>query len=242
MDDDNLGGGRLSLGSLLLTWMGQRPADVAAGTLAAVAAGAIMINALFLQSGPHPAPIFANKPPPAAVQDDAPAAALPRPRPADVIGDVAANAKGRLDVVADIQRELTRRGFYDGSPDGFYGPKTDAAIRDFEQVAGLRPSAEPNDALLQAIVRSPVKAKPPATAPKQNDPIANLLTPNSRVVAVQRALSSYGYGQITPSGLYDPETRAAIERFERERRLPVTGQISERLTRELTAMTGRPFE
>ena len=44
------------------------------------------------------------------------------------------------------------------------------------------------------------------------------------------------------SGTYDPETRAAIERFERERKLPVSGQVSDRLTRELSAMTGRPLE
>jgi peptidoglycan hydrolase-like protein with peptidoglycan-binding domain len=105
----------------------------------------------------------------------------------------------------------------------------------------MRPSTEPNDALLQSIARSQVRAKP-AAAPTRNDPIASLLAPDRRITAVQRALADYGYGQIKPSGLYDPETRAAIERFERERKLPVTGQLSERLTRELSAMTGRPLE
>ena len=36
--------------------------------------------------------------------------------------------------------------------------------------------------------------------------------------------------------------RAAIERFERERKLPITGRFSDRLARELTALTGRPLE
>ena len=76
----------------------------------------------------------------------------------------------------------------------------------------------------------------------ESTPIAALLSPNRRIVAVQRALADYGYGQIRPSGTYDPETRAAIERFERERKLPVSGQVSDRLTRELSAMTGRPLE
>jgi peptidoglycan hydrolase-like protein with peptidoglycan-binding domain len=55
-------------------------------------------------------------------------------------------------------------------------------------------------------------------------------------------LSDFGYGQIKPSGSYDADTRRAIERFERENKLPVTGQISERLTRQLTVMTGRPLD
>ena len=65
---------------------------------------------------------------------------------------------------------------------------------------------------------------------------------SKRVVALQRALAEYGYGQIKPSGTIDAETQAAIEKFERERRLPITGQASDRLVRELAAMTGRPLE
>jgi hypothetical protein len=40
----------------------------------------------------------------------------------------------------------------------------------------------------------------------------------------------------------DGPTHAAIEKFERQRKLPVTGQLSERVVRELAAMTGRPLE
>src|SRR5262245_51970268 len=38
-----------------------RPKDALAGVAALVAGGAIMLNALILQRGPHPAPLFANK-------------------------------------------------------------------------------------------------------------------------------------------------------------------------------------
>ena len=62
------------------------------------------------------------------------------------------------------------------------------------------------------------------------------------MVAQQRAHAEYGYGQIKPTGSYNPETRAAIEKFERERKLPITGQISDRLVRELAALTGGPLE
>jgi peptidoglycan hydrolase-like protein with peptidoglycan-binding domain len=140
-------------------------------------------------------------------------------------------------LVADIQRELARRGFYDGAADGVHGPKTDAAIRDFEQTAGLK-SGEPTEALLKAITRSSLRA----TAVKRTDSIGDLLgSSKQQITAIQRALADFGFGQIKPSGVVDAETRAAIEKFERERRLPVTGNVSERVVRELAAMTGRPL-
>jgi peptidoglycan hydrolase-like protein with peptidoglycan-binding domain len=239
-DDGADAGGRGSRARAVLIWLMRRPIDSLAGLIATGGTIMILVNALFLQSGPHPAPIFANKPAAAGGSLTAAEAALPRRRPAEA---PAPAARPRGEVLADIQRELSRRGFYDGATDGVYGPKTDAAIRDFEHAAGLRPSSEPNDALLQSIVRSPVKSKPAAAAAtRKSDPIANLLAADPRVMAVQRALSSYGYGQIKATGVYDPETRLAIEGFERERRLPITGRVTDRLTRELTALTGRPLE
>ncbi|MGH8518390.1 MAG: peptidoglycan-binding domain-containing protein, partial [Panacagrimonas sp.] len=67
------------------------------------------------------------------------------------------------------------------------------------------------------------------------------LQPTNRTMAVQRALAEFGYGQIKPTGTVGPETRAAIEKFERERKLPVTGQISDRLVRELSVLKGAPL-
>src|SRR5258707_1063 len=63
-----------------------------------------------------------------------------------------------------------------------------------------------------------------------------------RGIARQGAVADYGYGQIKATGIIDGDTRAAIEQFERERKLPITGQASDRVVRELAAMTGRPLE
>ena len=172
----------------------------------------------------------------------------PEPPAAKTASPPAPRAPG--EIITDIQRELARRGFYDGTVDGLYGPKTDAAIREFEQAAGLKPSLEPNEALLAAVTRASAKlSKIPAAAasagrpaPVHNDPVAERPAPSKRVLGLQRALAEYGYGQIKPTGIVDSETQAAIEKFERERRLPITGQASDRVTRELAAMTGRPLE
>jgi hypothetical protein len=224
---------------------GRSPRDTIALAVVALAVGAILINALHLQPGPHPAPIFKIRPRPVASSAPAPTLASLHPPPATAARtDAAPAARPRGELIADIQRELAKRNFYEGPADGISGPKTDAAIRDFIQAAGLRIAAEPSDELLRAFVRSPVKA-PSArgTAPGRADPIAELIEPSPRrVLAVQRALAETGFGQIKPTGVYGPDTRAAIEKFERERKLPITGQISDRLVRELAALTGEPLE
>ena len=57
------------------------PKDTIAGVLAFAAIGAIVANALFLQAGPHPSPMFGSAVAiPAAL---APASPLPRPRPVE---------------------------------------------------------------------------------------------------------------------------------------------------------------
>jgi peptidoglycan hydrolase-like protein with peptidoglycan-binding domain len=240
--------------------LGFRLGDAIGLGLGGCVALVILINALFLQAGPHPAPIFSEAPNPAS---PAPAvtprpatgvttSALPRPRPADIPAaraDLPATPRASTAIIADIQRELARRGYYDGLVDGLHGPKTDAAIREFEAVAGLKSGAEPNEDLLRAILRSMQKAKPAASAPgarsaapARPDPIAELISPSKRVLAVQRALTDFGYGQIKPTGILDAPTQAAIAKFERARKLPVTGQISDRLARELAVVTGRPLD
>jgi len=69
-------------------------------------------------------------------------------------------------------------------------------------------------------------------------PARSLAQPSHQVLAVQRALSEFGYGQLKPTGIVDAETRAAVQRFERDRKLPVTGEISEVVKRELANLAG----
>ena len=205
--------------------------------MATVATFAIFTNALFLQKGPHPAPIFAARP---LLQHETAATSRLQAQP----GTAAEAAQPRIQLIVNIQRELARKGFYDGPADGIWGAKTDAAVRDFAQAAGVKINPEASEGLLRTITTSGARASAGAAtadAPVA-DPIAKLMAPSKRVTAVQRALADFGYGQIKPTGVFDPDTRAAIEKFERDRKLPPTGQMSDRFVRELAAMSGRPLE
>lgn len=227
-------GGRLALA------ITTHPREFVAIVMATAATIAIFVNALFLQHGPHPAPIFATRPLMRSVM--MPPTRVTVPAPAGI-------TEGHGKLVADIQEALRRKGFYDGAIDGLWGAKTDSAARDFLRAAGSNASAEASESLLRTITASSVRAGQTA-APAAKDPIARLLAPTNappaapskRVLAVQRVLADFGYGQIKPTGVVDAETRVAIEKFQRENGLPVTGQVSERLVRALGAMTGRPLE
>ena len=61
---------------------------------------------------------------------------------------------------------------------------------------------------------------------------------SARMVEVQKALARLGYGPIRIDGRASEATEKAIKDFERDRRLPVTGQISDRLVKELNAVAG----
>jgi peptidoglycan hydrolase-like protein with peptidoglycan-binding domain len=82
----------------------------------------------------------------------------------------------------------------------------------------------------------------PSNIPRPPAPIPVSNSPARRVAAVQRALTEYGYGQLKPTGTVGSDTQAAISKFERERKLPVTGQVSDRLVRELAAVIGHPID
>jgi hypothetical protein len=62
--------------------------------------------------------------------------------------------------------------------------------------------------------------------------------PQRPVAAAQRALVKLGYGPIKVDGMFGQETRQALERFERDKRLPLTGELGTRTARELAAASG----
>ena len=84
--------------------------------------------------------------------------------------------------------------------------------------------------------------RPPAPVPMVSHGDAGQITGSRRVAAVQRVLTQYGYGQLKATGTMGSDTQGAIQKFEREHKMPPTGQMSDRLVRELIAMVGHPID
>lgn len=204
-----------------------RVADFLAAAVAAAAVLLVCVNALGMQRALRPAPMQKQ----AAVAAPKPGTVPPLPpaRP-EAAKRTAAN------LVFDIQRELVAKGYYDGAVDGVMGPRAAQAIRNFEKANGLKVTGEPSEALLErirhALSRSDITGSlAPTTAAAE--PIMS-----SKIGSVQRILARYGYGPVRINGEMDADTRAAIDRFERDRGLPRSGEVSDRLMRELAAYSG----
>lgn len=180
----------------------------AIGLSASLAVG-IMVNALILQHSRHPAPLFGK----AIALGDAPA-------PAPTVTPPAASA-----IAAAL------------AP----APATPASAIP----ATAPPVPHPHRAAVDA----------PTAAPraKGDDPIARLLkastggekTPDKvagkenakTVLATQHALLKLGF-VVKPSGAFGPTTKSALEAFERDQHLPVKGEMSRKLLKQLSAESG----
>jgi hypothetical protein len=195
------------------------PKDLVAGLLATAAVCAIFTNALFLQAGRHPSPMFGGNVVTLPAPQPAVASPLPRPRPV----------------------ELTARPV---EPEPVESKPVEGKAAE-PRVADKNADAKNVDAMTNLVVKSTTA---PGTAPVNvMRPPAPIPAPTQtagarRVAAVQRALTQYGYGQLKPTGAVGADTQAAISKFEHARKLPVTGQMSDRLVRELTTMTGYPID
>ncbi|UFZ06759.1 peptidoglycan-binding protein [Bradyrhizobium ontarionense] len=189
------------------------PKDLFAGMLACAAGSAIIVNAVFLQSGPHPAPMFGSivTIPPALASSNP----LPRARPMEA--DISPFDPKVIETRSAETRASEARAAESRSADA----RTDQKY------------ADPLADLVRSVSGGQGTSRTPSTQQGGNA---------RRVAAVQRALTEYGYGQLKPTGMIGSDTQVAIQKFERERKLPVTGQVSDRLVRELAIVIGRPIE
>jgi hypothetical protein len=213
---------------LVMRMLLHSPKDMIAGVLAFAAVSAIIANAMFLQAGRHPSPLFGTV---VAVPAAAPppASPLPRPRPVEATTK-SVDAPPEPKTVEP--KSDSRSDFKSDSRSDRSEFKSESRAAD--AMTNLVKATAVPQAVPAPVARPPV----PVPAASRNDPASA----SRRVAAVQRTLTEYGYGQLKPTGTVGSETQAAIQKFERDRKIQVTGQVSDRLVRELAAMTGKAID
>ncbi len=214
----------------------RRPRDTLAGAVVVATAIAIIVNGVYLQHGRHPAPIFAIKPLPVAASRDT-VGSLQRQQLAEPAPHAVEHDAARHDAAPAAPRpaavELPRPR-PTTTPAAAPGRKDAIA----ELLAGHGVPAQPHvqpPVHQVALPAAPAAPVPPAPIPT---PSRSLAQPSHQVLAVQRALSEFGYGQLKPTGLMDEQTRSAIKQFQSARNLPPTGELTDQVKRELASMVG----
>jgi hypothetical protein len=223
------------------------PRQILAALFLTGCGGAIAWNALALQSNRHPAPLFNTR---EIVLAPEPEAEVSQPLP-----PVRPGAKPADDPAAP--HEAVAHPATEAAPTSpVIAPKAPARSPIADMIRnGGQPIAAPTPP-----VRAPQAAAPAvsaqAPAPVRSaarDPIADMIRlggpvpvppgnvgrpdQGDVVLAGQRALARLGYS-VKVDGLMGVGTRQAIERFEQDRRLPVTGELNARTVRELSAASG----
>ncbi len=181
-----------------------RPTALISGGFLAITA-AIVANAAFLQSGRHPAPLFATRHAP----------------------ELPARPDARVEAVQAALRDV---GYYAGPVDGIAGEQTKAAIAAYERKLGWATTGAASRDLLTAIKAD---ASAPPASPEAIT--IGSIAPDKQVAAVQDALAKAAYGPVRADGVFGRQTHEAIIRFQQDHGLPITGEISDALIVELRA-------
>jgi peptidoglycan hydrolase-like protein with peptidoglycan-binding domain len=206
----------------------------------------IVANAVGLQPGRHPAPLFTTRDRPDTMQ-------LPEPdgrSPGLQVQEIST-------LVLDLQISLRKIGLYEGPLDGLNGPATERAIRAFERQAGQIETGEATEALLalvlmqgenpMASVHGPVPRPKPGSsgtvsevgAPSLDADGGAEIDVDPKLKKIQQALSELGYGPLKADGVMGANTNAAIRRFEFDRGLPMTGEPGTKVIERLEMVSGR---
>lgn len=198
-----------------------------------IAASVIMLNALVFQKVRHPSPYLATARSGEAKPTDARLAAgqsgsaqpvAPPARPSTF-----ETAEGTKPAPASTNATLAKSNTA--------VPARNAAAREATTREVPLREVAPRDQIAELIMNGDLR--PPADVGRGDIARNDVKKP---VLPAQKALLKLGYGPVKPDGRLGDEMRAALERFERDRRLPVTRDLSPRTTRELASASGIRIE
>ena len=223
--------------NLALSIIARHPGLVAGALLSLSLMSAVVANAVWYQSGAHPSPMFSTR------TLKAPAALTAEQKRADPGSVSAAQVASAAspEVLREVQSALAVRGYYGGRVDGKFGSRTKNAIVSFQRDHSLRQDGAPSVRLLSQILLS--ASATPQEVPVPGTKVAAVETtrvettrirssngtnrPSDLVARIQAGLKSYGYEELAVDGKPGRKTRSAIQSFQLDYGMKITGEASQ---------------
>lgn len=220
-----------------------RELTIASGVSALV--GTVIVNAVFLQTGKHPAPLFVEH---ETIEISRQAtAAIPKPR--EIILTKGDRPSAVNPIVVEMQRHLSARGYYNSEIDGLMGARTRAAIGLYQRAFGIAVTNEASRGLLehirlsipdrdyhakarQRVADATSKAEKLAVTPATAEPSDIIINDPERIKQVQQALSRLGFNLVA-DGVAGSNTNLAITEFKKQQGLVPDERITLALFNEL---------
>lgn len=125
--------------------------------------------------------------------------------------------------VQAAQARLWALGFYQGTVDGVYGPRTYHAVRLFQRFMGLAEDGAVRRRTWERLFSRRILVPGPlyGRALRVTDPPIW----GTDVRLIQRALTAEGFAPGPPDGAYGPATSAAVRAFQHAARLAEDGEV-----------------
>ena len=135
-----------------------------------------------------------------------------------------ATASERLSeaAVRRLQHSLMQGGYAIDATDGVWGPKTQAAVREFQRVKGLPSTGMPDDRTLAALGLN-VDASPGQTVPIRRRSPTELS--KATILAIQQSLKQKGMEIGSVDGVWGDQTVTALGNFQHARGMPASGEL-----------------
>jgi len=224
------------------------PRLCAGAALSLAIMGAICVNAIWYQPGKHPAPLFATR----TLDNDLATSATRVARDSTLVKTrkiIAKNATTQQsgELLREVQTALSVRGYYGGKLDGLYGSRTKSAIEDFQKDHSLKRDGKVSLRLLTQVLMSASSQPQEVPVPKATQLVKNVtkvktvklsaVTPaeevDGLVARIQAGLRAYGYDDLVVDGHMGQQTATAIQRFQLDYGMKITGEPSDMVLRKL---------
>lgn len=113
------------------------------------------------------------------------------------------SAKG--DTIRMAQARLIELGYLSGAADGIFGARSEAAVKQFQQLHGIEVSGQPDEATMEKLMsEDATKIRPPLSYDDKNDAVKEL----------QERLISLGFLNAGADGHFGDNTQTAVRRFQ----------------------------